>query len=162
MNKPLDATELKALEAAFPVTEPKLTREQKLSRLAMLVREGRGDLALHHNLEYRTSHELGDIVPMGALRVARDDETFRADGLKGRTVLDVRDYLELQTHEMHEFSCDCGGEITRARMADRIQKLAGVEPTVTQPSAGFPAQAVACAVVGALIVTSVIFTLAFA
>jgi hypothetical protein len=33
-------------------------------------------------------------------------------------------FFELSQHELHEFSCDCGGVITNDEMAKRINTLA--------------------------------------
>ena len=127
MNKPLAATELKALEAQFPVTEPKLTRRQKLNRLAMLVERWTGHIPLYHRLEYASDIQLAAQTAHSstALGLAAQDDVFQKDGLKGGSLLDVRNYLELTTEELHEFSCDCGGAINRENMAARIRTLAG-------------------------------------
>lgn len=137
MNKPLDATELKALEAAFPVTELKLTRRQKLERFAELVEKSQRECGLMHGLEYYTDYQLSTTGTAGtALNLVVTDDVFAKDGLKGRTVKDVRDYLELTTPDLHEFSCDCGGSISNAKQAERIRNLAGPDISVQQPTAG--------------------------
>ncbi len=137
MNKPLDVAELEALQKEFPVVDPtpvKLTRAQKLERLAELIekRAARDYLMLAPGLEYYSPQILAALPAHGALELAAWDDVFNKDGLKNRSVLGVRDYLELSTPELHEFSCDCGGLISNADMASRIRRLAGSPPARAQ------------------------------
>lgn len=138
MMKPLEAGKLAELQKEFPADEApaKLTRKQKLERLATLVQQWKGGyLALAHDLENRTDGTLRGVWVFGALELATTDEVLLKDGLKPAggdgcpfTVLDVRDYLELTTPELHEFSCDCGGHISADKMAARIRGLAESGP----------------------------------
>lgn len=138
MHEPLSAEKTAELQKEFPVVDEapaKLTRAQKLERLAGLVEKYRGGyLALGHLIERRDDVTLATIPVFGALEVASLDEVFLKDGLKAGagqnlfSVKDVRDYLELSTGELHEFSCDCGGPITPGSQASRIRGLAQSGP----------------------------------
>jgi hypothetical protein len=146
MMKPLEAAQLAELQREFPIEEApaKLTRAQKLERLATLVEQfGRYGcyLSLGHNLERYNDNRLSDMPVFGALELATRDEVFLKDGLTpggsyAFSVKDVRDYLELSTSELHEFSCDCGGPISPEKMASRIRRLAdsGPRPSIVAPS----------------------------
>lgn len=132
MHEPLSAEKTAELQKEFPVDEApvKLTRAQKLERLATLVEKNAyGYLALGHLIERRTDAVLATIPVFGALELASRDEVFLKDGLTAAapghfSVKDVRDYLELSTGELHEFSCDCGGSIDTQKMAIRMRGLA--------------------------------------
>lgn len=154
MNKPLEPGQLAELQTKFPVEEApaKLTRAQKLNHLADLVAKHAHFVRLGHNIERRTSDILA-LMPaydVGALELASLDKTFLKDGLKATlgpnefSIKDVRDYLELTTGELHEFSCDCGGQITPSTQADRIRGLADRGP----PQSNFLFRAVTSAFAG--------------
>lgn len=141
MMKPLEAGQLAELQKEFPVDEApvKLTRAEKLGRLATLLRDLPPKyLALGHLIEVHTDAALAVMQAFGALDLATMDETFLKDGLKSSdlvapgskifSVKDVRDYLELTTPELHEFSCNCGGPIDSRDMAKRVQGLADRGP----------------------------------
>jgi hypothetical protein len=130
MMKPLEAGQLAELQREFPVDDApaKLTRKQKLERLAALIENYTNALALGHRIERYSDDGLASMPAFGALALATQDAVFLKDGLKGRSVKDVRDYLELSTPELHEFSCDCGGGISSEKMAGRIRGLADRGP----------------------------------
>lgn len=162
MNKPLDAAELKALETAFPVVEPtpvKMTRRQKLLRFADLIEKSAGTFALFHLLEY-----MGDATLMchgvqgSALELVGRDPVFQKDGMKGSSVLEVKNYLGLSTEELHEFSCNCGGDIGKREMAERVRRLAGPDPAA---SVGMGVTPIAIGTAAGLAIAALICTLPF-
>src|SRR5262245_58346679 len=106
MNKPLPAAELKALEKQFPVVE-KLTRAQKLERFASLIQKHPVGFWLYHRLEYYGDEALAElnVSPNTAFALMTGDDVFKKDGLpENPNMKQVRDYLELTTAELHEFS----------------------------------------------------------
>jgi hypothetical protein len=130
MHEPLSAEKTAELQKEFPVEEApvKLTRAQKLERLAELIENYNNLLSLAHNVERYSDEGLAGMRVFGALALATQDAVFLKDGLTAGvgffSVKDVRDYLELTTGELHEFSCDCGGPITPGKMASRVRGLA--------------------------------------
>jgi len=44
--------------------------------------------------------------------------------LSNRLRWSAMDFFELSQSDIHAFSCDCGGSISNAKMADRIEKIA--------------------------------------
>jgi hypothetical protein len=58
--------------------------------------------------------------------LAIKDPIFASQGLKYESsIYDVMSFFELTKAELHEFSCDCGGDIENIDMANRIDMLAG-------------------------------------
>ena len=150
MHEPLSAEKTAELQKEFPVDEApaKLTRAQKMERLASLIDKlPPGEcLALDHLLERRSDDDLASRRAQGALALAASDDVFKKDGLKAAadsgvfSAKDVRDYLELSTPELHEFSCDCGGGISNSDMARRVRSLATPRPGLigrVRAAAGF-------------------------
>jgi hypothetical protein len=112
------------LLAPIPV---QMTREEKLLHWASLVRKFKGPLYLFHRLEYRA--ELKHIYPAtmsaSAFTLAEQDTTFNKQGLqRGSSIADHMKFFGLNQQELHEFSCDCGGQIHNRDMADRMEQLA--------------------------------------
>ncbi|WP_334358416.1 MULTISPECIES: hypothetical protein [unclassified Bradyrhizobium] len=105
-----------------------MTRREKLLRLAELVRSHPGPLALYHGLEYIHIDDLYRFIicnDISAFGLAARDEVFRQQGMQeNATIGNVKQFLELNQNELHEFSCDCGGRISNETMAQRIEGLA--------------------------------------
>lgn len=121
----MQTVDVKAAETgATPVP---MTRRDKLLRWADLVRKAEQNFILFHGLEFMARSSLDELDVRGwvnsAFGAANADPVFKATGL-GNTVGDVMNYFELSQAELHEFSCDCGGHITNAMMADRITDIA--------------------------------------
>lgn len=105
-----------------------LTRKEKLMRWSDLVRSQRSSVVVFHHLEYWKHERLNQsLVAYGnnAFTIAAEDPVFKAAGLKGDSAQQAMDFFELKQHELHEFSCNCGGHISTTQMADRIASLAG-------------------------------------
>jgi hypothetical protein len=73
----------------------------------------------------------------GLFATALADPLFREQGLVGTPLNDgtpavsprqIMDFFELTQEQLHEFSCNCGGQLTGATIADRIERLAGPAP----------------------------------
>ncbi|MGZ4849882.1 MAG: hypothetical protein ACXV2C_00720 [Candidatus Bathyarchaeia archaeon] len=139
MNKMLSTDEL--LQSSVPFLS--MTRKEKLMRWAKLVRNETGHLYLYHNLEYASPEQLAnhpsmvvyasDTICKSAFTIAYEDPIFQDAGLKKvvkfseptvGNIADVMKFMELSQAELHEFSCDCGGEISNKDMANRIEKIA--------------------------------------
>lgn len=126
MNKQLMPDEVALL------AKPVMTRREKLMRFAEVVRSHRDrPFGLYHNLEGYHPEQLQSIGINGsAFEAAAADPILRDAGLTGQTVADAQRFFELSQHELHEFSCNCGGEITNEDMARRIEHVAGSTPVV--------------------------------
>jgi hypothetical protein len=123
------------LKAEEQVTAVALTRREKLLRWADLVRVAEYPIPLFHLMERwapdtlkRPVNEFG-YGERTAFGIAFGDPIFKAVGLEGGSVRDAMNFFELSQAELHEFSCDCGGEISNAQMGDRIARLAGAPLT---------------------------------
>lgn len=107
-----------------------MTRKEKLLRWAKLVMACERSLGLYHNLEYMSYADRDRVsiraTDISALGVAVADPEFQAQGLSNPSTLNqVMDFFTLSQHELHEFSCDCGGSISNENQARRIEALAG-------------------------------------
>jgi hypothetical protein len=111
--------------SAVPV---KMTRREKLLRWAGLVRKSETYLNLYSNLEFTSPHQrtMMTVDDSGtAFSVAVKDPEFNAQGLGLQSsVANVLDFFEMDIHEAHAFSCDCGGSISNKEQARRIEGLA--------------------------------------
>jgi hypothetical protein len=58
-----------------------------------------------------------------ALGSAARDPEFQKQGI-GTSVYDVMKFFDLTQQQLHEFSCDCGGAISKEQQAHRIEGLA--------------------------------------
>lgn len=116
--------EVSELIGAVRVT---MTRAQKLQHWANLVRHSSRPVILFSGLEYmppgdRKLYAITATDPT-ALGVAVNDPLFQEMGLKPGTSLDaVLNFFDLSVHQAHAFSCDCGGAITNADQATRIER----------------------------------------
>ena len=116
--------------SAIPVP-PIMTRQAKLERWADLISERVEGIALLHNLEHwdewKLNMSLGDIYKKNtAFQIAADDPVFKEMGLID-TAISAMNFFDVSQHELHEFSCDCGGSISNNAMARRIRNIA--DPT---------------------------------
>lgn len=135
MNKPLSTGELAELQKEFPVEEvkPRLTKKEKLLRLADLVEKYKHKIELFDRIEQRGDPNLKQyFVPGSIFSVAAQDEFFREDGLKvaehtfGRvSAYDGKVYFELTADELHALSCNCGGQLSSGEIASRLRTMAG-------------------------------------
>lgn len=109
-----------------------MTRREKLYHWASIVRDHPcGTLALMHNLEFVPRFDLDharivDILPpYTAMSIAVRDPLFVSLGLSRETTIGgLMNFMALTQHELHEFSCDCGGAIDNREQARRIEHLA--------------------------------------
>ncbi|SRR6266478_2549591 len=125
MNKQLLPDEVALL------AKPVMTRREKLMRFAEVVRSHRDrPFLLYHNLEGWHPEQLGSIGINGsAFDAAAADPILRDAGADLHTVADAKRFFELSQHELHEFSCNCGGAISNDDMANRIERIAGPAPS---------------------------------
>jgi len=144
MHKPLTTEERERLIEAVPA--PAMTRAQKLLRWAELVRKAKRSCDLMHNLEHRSPKDLDRLMvgvhgPTAFGLAARDPVLLDAGlpkpvEIEGRPMISVGDvarFMELSRADLHEFSCDCGGEIDNERMARRIEHIALNSPVRENP-----------------------------
>jgi hypothetical protein len=108
-----------------------LSRKDKLVRWARLIRESKTDLIIYHELEYwlpsQRRQSLWRMAPghESAFTLAAKDPIFAAMGLTSDPSLDdVTRFFDLSMDEVHAFSCDCGGHLSREDMAQRVEHLA--------------------------------------
>lgn len=134
MNKQLTQDEISQCMSPV-IIEPKvMTRHEKLMRLAKVVGNHSEGIYIFHRLEYYSQHELNHTVHLlSAFQLALGDQELREAGLKpdieeAISVGAAQTFFELSKEDLHAFSCDCGGAITNATMAARIEKIAGVQP----------------------------------
>jgi hypothetical protein len=129
MNKQLSADEVANLSVPIPIVEP-MTRQAKLQRLADIARKN-FPTRIYHQLEHYPDEAYDEMGTTGSVfHLAKNDPVLRAAGYVGETLGDAKRFFELTRHDLHEFSCDCGGEVTNQDMADRIEKIAGRVPQI--------------------------------
>ena len=135
MNQMLTTTVIDALMSLLPAREPKvepqaMTRREKLQRWAHVVRACPTDLCIFHALERQPP---GDLAWIGdqcsAFHLAGTDQVLLDQGIKldlppTTSAAEVMRFFELSQQQLHEFSCDCGGDISASQMADRIEAIA--------------------------------------
>lgn len=151
MNKPLSAADRQSsvlsttavMERISPPAAPTMTRRDKLLRWGDLIRACPHGLILFNNLEHMPPDVWDTIAhPHSAFALAANDPDLRAAGLKGEFVGDAVRFFELSRDEVHAFSCDCGGAISNAQMAGRIDAMAeGKAQVRAAPSMFAPAMA---------------------
>lgn len=113
-----------------------LTRREKMLRWSDLIRQQQSPMHLFHDMERWSLEKLSSPMRVlwggepgpNAFTVASTDPAFKAAGLKGDSVSDAVEFFELSQDELHEFSCDCGGDISNAQMAERVGRLADRGP----------------------------------
>jgi hypothetical protein len=108
-------------------TPAAMTKKEKLLRWAELVRDHQANLSLYSNLEYTSERQrrMMMVDDISAFAVAVKDPEFAAQGLSYQSSIhDVLNFFEMDVHEAHVFSCDCGGHIDNKEQARRIKGLA--------------------------------------
>ena len=105
-----------------------MTRRAKLMHWAALVRSAERQLGLYHALEYMTPWQRRETMigrdNCTALGLAASDPAFQAQGLNERSSIeDGLRFFDLTLTQTHAFSCDCGGAISNAEQATRIERL---------------------------------------
>lgn len=122
MNKQLTQDELSKL--TVPTILP-MTRREKLMHWAGIVRKANQTFVIFHGLETIPPARLAPTLapPGSAFAAAVADPIFQDAGL-GKTIGDNMTFFELSQADLHEFSCNCGGHISNAQMADRIEAIA--------------------------------------
>ena len=135
--KAVDIEQMLTTAKPMPVKPAPMTRQQKLTHWARLLRSLPPDetLWIFHKLEYWSKPTLGVIVrdhtrwqSRSAFCVAFAHPAFREQGLPNESAgrfADIMNFFQLSQEQLHEFSCDCGGQINTRDMADRIDRLAG-------------------------------------
>lgn len=139
MNQLLSPTAIKDMMSSV-LTRPKpaapaaMSRREKLMLWASAIRSAGYNLVIFHNLEYYRKEQLalaGHTV--SAFHLAGNIPALQGQGIKqdltigdNKTVsaAEAMRFFELKQSELHEFSCDCGGSISREDMARRIEGLA--------------------------------------
>jgi hypothetical protein len=110
-----------------------LTRKEKLTRWAELIRAEKKHLFIFHGIEgwnwMRLSAPMSAHATPGgdfttAFCIAAADPVFRAAGLAGDSIANSMRFFDLSQHDIHAFSCDCGGVITKDALASRVEGLA--------------------------------------
>jgi hypothetical protein len=136
MNKQLTQTEI--AECLSPVRLKPMTRYEKLTRLANLIRSRHEGVYIFHLVEYMTPVQLaGTFHPYSAFSLALGDQELRNAGLTPDLGVHVsikagQEFFELSKNDLHEFSCDCGGGISNVQMASRIDQIAGQPPAAAE------------------------------
>lgn len=122
MNVQLTPAEL----AALPVELPVMTKREKLLRFAEIVRKCKcSPLVMFNNVEYMHPSQWRMLEhSYSAFAMAANDPVLRDAGLTQHNVYDASRFFELSPSELHYFSCDCGGVISNAEMANRIEWIA--------------------------------------
>lgn len=125
-----------AIAKAVPVEQ--MSRQDKLTRWAKLVEKTDRPLNLYHGVEYMKLSDLRrapiHATDPTAFGVAMSDAILNDAGLPRQGSMgELMDFFSLSQHDLHEFSCDCGGGISAGQMASRINHLArdrfGERPT---------------------------------
>lgn len=119
-----------AVADAVKLPVKKMSRAERLTHWANIVRAHPTSLELYHQLEHHNESQLKMMLihpaHNTAFSLAVNDPVLREQGLaEGSSIHDVKGFFEVSQQELHEFSCDCGGLISNSQQADRIAKLAG-------------------------------------
>jgi hypothetical protein len=137
MNKPMTLEELQASSASNTLLDrllqpkpilPRMSQKEKLYRWAELCYQYKRPLMLFHNLEHCHIGVLQTTKVMGletAMSLAAADPVFNREGLRTTaSIADVMYFFELTQQQLHEFSCDCGGQLENWDQANRIVRIA--------------------------------------
>jgi hypothetical protein len=103
-----------------------MTRADKLERWASLVERSNAGLALYDRIECRTQADLDAVevaIHNTAFGIATRDPVLVEAGLTDHTIGGIQRFFELSAAELHEFSCNCGGEISNAEQARRLRDI---------------------------------------
>jgi|SRR5882724_4424331 len=124
--KNVDVEAAVATATAIPVKKI-MTRTEKLTHWAGLVRKHPSTLGLYDSLEHRTYQHATMQVKADntALGLAARDQALVDQGFTETTVAGAMTFFELSLDNLHAFSCNCGGSIGNADQANRIERLAG-------------------------------------
>jgi len=125
--KNVDVEAAVATATAIPVRKL-MSRAEKLTHWAGLVRAYQGPLGLYHMLEHHRPEVLATLGIMGdhsALGVAARDPVLTEQGFTDKTVTGAMKFFDLSLEDLHAFSCNCGGEIGNSDQANRIERIAG-------------------------------------
>lgn len=102
-----------------------MSRAEKLQRWADIVRNTRQRFYIFHLLERYTPQQLQEArCDASAFAAAYKDPILKDAGLKGDSAADAMKFFELSQDELHEFSCNCSGDLSNAEMAKRIEGIA--------------------------------------
>jgi len=124
MNKQLSTSELQELSVPLPV----MSRTEKLTRWAKIIRESKTYLHIFDRLEYSSEADWNwTRHPGSAFTAAYNDPVLREAGLASDTVGEAKRFFELSREDIHAFSCNCGGDISNEQMANRIEVIAGTK-----------------------------------
>jgi hypothetical protein len=112
---------------------PAMTRRERLTRWASLIRASNRPLMMFHNLEHTTLRDRQEWrvnftcnCCVNAMGLVVKDQKFREEGELNdfSSVQDVMDYMGLTLEEVHEFSCDCNTSLTNLGQAEVVEALA--------------------------------------
>lgn len=122
-------------------TSKAMSRREKLLLWAGMIRAHHGPLQLYHLLERYSDDQLKEARfttnDQSAFGIAVNSPVFQAAGLptkpsgilgngpKSSSMKETMGFFELSQRELHEFSCDCGGQLSNEDMAKRIERIAG-------------------------------------
>lgn len=139
MNQLLSPTAIKDMMSSV-LTRPKpaapaaMSRREKLMLWASVIRSAPNGFVIFHNLEHYRPDELVKCGhALSAFHAALNAPALQEQGLnadmnygdtKTVSATEAMRFFELKQSELHEFSCDCGGSISREDMARRIEGLA--------------------------------------
>jgi len=126
--KNVDVEAAVATATAIPVRKL-MSRAEKLTHWAGLVRAYQGPLGLYHMLEHPVrvaEHPRMNVMcDQTALGVAGRDPVLTEQGFTDKTVTGAMKFFDLSLEDLHAFSCNCGGEIGNSDQANRIERIAG-------------------------------------
>src|SRR5882672_10066000 len=123
MHKPLSHAEVEALNTATPVKE--MTRVEKLTRWASLLRKATHPIYMGHSIEYLPADTRNQTTwAYSPMYVAANDPVFQDAGLKDATIGEAKRFFEITDEQVHAFTCNCGGVQSGKQMATRIETFA--------------------------------------
>lgn len=82
--------------------------------------------------------------------LAMQDPLFRAAGLQGSTIAHGQRFFEISDEELHDLSCNCGGQISQAEMAKRLLSMKNPSTRYLTPIAIFAVGAATWAITAAV------------
>jgi hypothetical protein len=107
-----------------------MSRDDKLERWASLIERSSEPVFIFHDLEYKSQDQLDRLAdPQSAFALAAGDQVLKEAGLTGDKVGEGMRFFELSMHDVHAFSCNCGGHISNSSMAKRIRRLKSSPPS---------------------------------
>ena len=141
MNQMLPSTVIDDLMSLLPTKAHRtvtpagvLSRTEKLLHWAQIIRRSGTQMYLFHLLERQPPDLLPELGFVGsAFHLAGADPVLQGQGIKqdlttlhGQTtsVAEVMRFFDLSQEQLHEFSCNCGGNISNEEMAGRVEGIA--------------------------------------